>query len=281
MFSLRKPMLVVVALVSTTPIVSTSQASSKHPVPTTLCEVLSHPDRWNNELVSVSASYFDAGSHGAVLADDRCEVGVVDVTFVWNSKAKRELDSSIPGDSLGTFDHSVQGTWTGRFHTNYGKFHETFLDVQTITNLSVTPVDFSTSDSSPIVTSIEEVVTHPRMFDHKTISFHSRIESDGMHGSWVSECGHANTEVGISIMSSAGAIGEQSLEHALNQGGPGTLDKTIWADWTGRLTWLPRATPFHPVYQIQIISIKNLTVSMHEEAVLDCESAAKSAPVQH
>jgi len=145
----------------------------------------------------------------------------------------------------------------------------------------VKPVDFSKSDSSPIATSIEEVVTHPQVFEHKTIAFHSRIESDGMHGSWVSECGHENTEVGISIVSFAGASGEQSLEHAFNQGGPGTLDKTIWADWTGRLSWFPSAPPFHPVYEIQIISIKNLTVSMHERAVLDCDSAAETVPLQH
>lgn len=215
-----------------------------------------------------------------MIADDRCEAGVVDVTFANHGGAERYLESSIPTDSLGTFDLCVQAIWTGRFHADYGKFNETFLDVQGIANLSVTPVDFLKSDASPIPTSIEEIVTHPRVFNHQTITFHSQFESDGMHGSMVFECGSGNIGHGIRIKSTAGANGEEALEHALSQGGPGTLDKTIEADWTGRVSWFPNPPPFHSVYWIQITSIRNLTVSMHANYIQPCGSESESRSTQ-
>jgi hypothetical protein len=279
MFVLKQPVCIAIALISLWCSTRTSQASPKHPIPTTLCEVLSHSAGWDNKLISVSASYFDGGwPGGPVIADDRCEAGVVDVTFANHGGAERYLESSIPSDSLGTFDHSVQATWTGRFHADYGKFHETFLDVQGIANLSVTPVDFSKSDASPIPTSIEEIVTHPRVFNHQTIAFHSQFESDGMHGSMVFECGSGNIGRGIPIRSTTGANGEEALEHALRQGGPGTLDKTIGADWIGRLSWFP--SPVHPVYRIQITAIRNLTVSMHANYVPVCGPESESRTSQ-
>ena len=56
----------------------------------------------------------------------------------------------------------------------------------------------------------------------------------------VFECGSGNIGRGIPIRSTTGANGEEALEHALRQGGPGTLDKTIGADWIGRLSWFPK-----------------------------------------
>lgn len=281
MFVLKQPVCIAIALISLGCSVRASQASPKHPIPTTLCDVLSHSTGWDNKLISVPASYFDGGwPGGAVLADDRCEAGVVDVTFANRGGAERYLDSSIPSDSLGTFDHSVQATWTGRFHADYGKFHETFLDVQGIANLSVTPVDFSKTDASPIPTSIEGIVTHPRVFNHQTVAFHSQFESDGMHGSIVFECGSGNIGLGIPIRSTAGANGEEALEHALHQGGPGTLDKTIEADWIGRVSWFPNPPPFRSVYRIQITAIRNLTVSMHANYIQPCKSESGSRSPQ-
>jgi hypothetical protein len=260
---------------------SSIKATGTQPIPTNLCEVMSHSAKWDNKLISVPASYFDGGwPGGPVIVDDRCEAGVVDVAFAEHTDAERQLDSSIPNDSLGTFDHSVQATWIGQFYANHGKFHETFLDVQRIANLSVTPVDFSKSDASPISTSIEEVVTHPRVYNHKTIAFHSRFESDGMHGSMVFECGTGNIGRGIPIESTAGASGEEALNQALRQGGPGTLDKTIKADWIGRVSWFPRQAPLRPVYKIQITAIRNFTVSIHANNILSCGSKSESRPSQ-
>jgi hypothetical protein len=279
MFVLKKPVSLAIALIGLWGSIRTAQASTRHVFPTTLCEVLSHSAGWDNKLISVSASYFDGGwPGGPVIADDRCEAGVVEVIFAKQIDAERYLDSSIPRDSLGTFDHSVQATWTGRFHANYGKFHETFLDVREITNLSVASINFSKSDASPIPTSIEEVVTHPRVFNHQTIAFHSRFEK-GMHGSMVFECGSENEVRGISIRSTAGANGGEALEDALRQGGPGTLDKTIEADWIGRLGWFPNPPPFHPVYRIQITAIRNLTVSRHAKHIPLCGSESDTRPV--
>lgn len=136
--------------------IKTTEASPRHPIPTSVCEVLSHSAEWDNKLISVSASYFDGGwPGGPVIADDRCEAGVVDVAFA-GTNAEKRLNSAIPDDTLGTFDHSVQATWIGNFRANHGKFHETFLDVQRITNLTVTPVDFLKSDASPISATIED-----------------------------------------------------------------------------------------------------------------------------
>lgn len=257
------------------------KANGVQAIQTNLCEVMSHPSEWNNKLISVSAWYFDGGwPGGPVIADDRCEAGVLDVAFAEHADAEKRLNSAIPDDSLGTFDHSVQATWIGRFRASHGKFHETFLDIQRITNLTVTPVDFSKSDASPISTTIEDVVTHPRVYNHKTIAFHSRFESDGMHGSMVFECGVGNIGRGIPIRSIDGASGEEALEHALRNGGPGTLDKTIEADWVGRVSSFPRAAPFRPVYKMQITAIRNLTVSMHASEISSCGSESESRPSQ-
>lgn len=277
MFGLKHSALLAFALAGLLGSGGTAHASPKHPIPTTLCEVLSHSASWDNRFISVPASYFDGGwPGGPVIADGHCEDGALGVAFANHTDAEKYLDSSIPSDSLGTFDHSVQATWTGRFHANYGKFHETFLDVQGITNLSVEPIDFSKSDASPIRTSIEEVVTHPLLYNHQTIAFHSRFESDGTHGSMVFECGSGNTGSGIPIRSTTGANGEEALENALRQGGPGTLDKTIEADWVGRVSWFPSAPPFHSVYRIQITAIRNLTVSRHANYLPPCGPETKS-----
>lgn len=281
MFVPKLPAFFAVTFIGLSSSMSCAQVIPERPIPTTLCDVLSHSAGWENKLISVSAAYFDGGwPGGPVIADDRCETGVVDVTFAKHSDVERYLNSSIPSGSLGTFDHSVQAIWTGQFHTNYGKFHETFLDVQRMTNLSVKPVDFSMSGGAPISTSIEEVVTHPRIFNHKTIAFHSRFESDGMHGSMVFECGSGDVGRGIPIRSTAGARGEEALEHALHQGGPGTLDKTIEADWTGRVSWFPTPPPYHPVYKIQITAIRNLTVTIHANAVPQCGAQRNARPSQ-
>lgn len=281
MFVLKQQVCLAISMISLCCSFGASQASPKRPISTTLCDVLSNSTGWDNKLISVPASYFDGGwPGGPVLADDRCEAGVVDVTFAKRTGAERYLDSSVPNDSLGTFDHSVQATWIGQFHANYGKFHATFLEIQRIKNLSVTLVDFSRSDASPISTSIEEVVNHPRVYNHKTIAFHSRFESDGRHGSMVFECGTGDIGRGIPIKSTAGASGEEALDDALRQGGPGTLDKTIEADWIGRLSWFPRSAPFQPVYKIQITAIRNLTASMHANEISSCGSESESRPSQ-
>jgi len=190
LFGQKRPVFIALALMSTAVSIRTIHAYPRRSIPTTLCEVLSHPAKWDNKVVSISASYLDGVVwQGPVLADDRCENGVMDVAFTRHTTAEKDLDSSIPRDSLGTFDHSVQAIWTVRFHSNHGKFHETFLDVQTITNLSVSPMDLFSSDASPISTSVDEIVSHPRVFNHKKVAFHSEFMSDGMHGSMVFECG--------------------------------------------------------------------------------------------
>ena len=118
---LKQPACIAIALISLWFSTEPSQASRRAPIPTTLCEVLSQPTGWDNKLISVSASYFNGGGPGGpVIADDRCEAGVVDVTFANHGGAERYLESSIPTDSLGTFDLCVQAIWTGRFHADYG-----------------------------------------------------------------------------------------------------------------------------------------------------------------
>lgn len=278
MFRRLKTVFFAIASIALSASVTTTGAQ---PIPAKLCDVMSHSSEWNNKLISVSAAYFDGGwPAGPVIADDRCKAGVVDVAFA-HAEAEKRLNSAIPDDSLGTFDHSVQAIWIGKFRANHGKFHETFLDIQDITNLTVTPVDFSKSDASPISTTIEEVVTHPRVYNHKAIAFHSRFESDGMHGSMVFECSTGNIGRGIPIRSTAGATGEEALDDALRQGGPGTVDKTIEADWIGRVSWFPRAAPFRPVYKIQITAIRNLTISMHANQTSSCGSESEPRPPQH
>jgi hypothetical protein len=133
-------------------------------------------------------------STNAVLADDRCDNGVLEVAFARSSTARKGLDAALPNDSLGTFDRAVKGTWVGRFHSDYGRFHETFLEVSTISNLSVVPFDFSTSYASPISTTVDEVVKHPKEFNHKIAYHRSEYMSDGTHGSMIFECNSSGVQ---------------------------------------------------------------------------------------
>jgi hypothetical protein len=123
------------------------------------------------------------------LVDRHCDDRPLEAQILWGSNARAELDAALSKDSLGTFGSAVTGTWVGRFHSDYGKFHERFLEVRAITNLSASPIDFSISDASPIPTTVGEIVNHPRALDHKTVVFRSEFLSDGMHGSIVFECG--------------------------------------------------------------------------------------------
>jgi hypothetical protein len=255
----------------------TGHASPPHAIPTSICMVLSHPTDWNNKIVSVSASYYDDGIHGAVLADDHCANGVLQMTFLSRSTAQAGLNAAFPDDSLGTFDHATNGTWVGRFRSDYGKFHETFLEVRAITNLTVVPIDFSASDASPIHTTVDEIVNHPKQFDHKTVVLRSEYMSDGMHGSMVFDCNPNNDERGIRIRSTTGAKGQDTLDQALQQGYRGTIDKTIRAEWTGRLSWIPSTVS--GIYEIQIIEVRNLTLSKHPNAV-PCKDKANFPPSQ-
>jgi hypothetical protein len=241
--------------------VATSHASPREPIPTSICTVLLRPADWDNKIVSLSASYYDGVISSAVLADDHCDHGVLEAELVWDSAADKELKAALSKDLFGTFGSAVTGTWVGRFHTNYGKSHGTFLEVRAITNLSVSPIDFSASEASPIPTTVEEIVNHPKEFAHKTVVFRSEYISDGMHGSMVFDCGSKGVGSGIRIQRTTGAKGEETLDQALQHGYPGTMDKTIRAEWTGRLAWFPSlASGF---YEVQITAIRDLTFSVH------------------
>jgi hypothetical protein len=245
--------------------VGTSHAFPQHPISTNLCEVLSSPSDWNNKIVSLAAAYFIGGFDGPVIVDEHCENGIVEISFMKHTTSEDELETAIPRNSLGTFDHTVTGTWIGRFHSNYGKFHETFLDVQAIRHLTVSPIDFSSSDASPIRTTLKDIVAQPKVFDRKTVVVDAEFMTDAMHGSMVFECGAHGMGPGILIRRISGARGEDTLDHALQQGHLATLDKTIRAEWTGRLSSLPN--PVRGGYEIQITAIRNLAVVMHPDAL--------------
>jgi hypothetical protein len=254
----------------------TSHASSRDPIPTSICTVLSRPADWNNKNVSLSASYYGDGFFGGALVDNHCDDSVLEVAIVWNSQAQAELKAALLKARLGSFGNVVSGTWVGRFHSNYGKFHGTFLEVRAIANLSVLPIDFSISDASPISTTLGEIVNHPKAFNQKTVVFRSELMSD-LHGSIVFECVSKGVARGIKIRSTIEAKGEETLDRALQQGLPGTLDKTISAEWTGRLVWFPR--PGSSGYEIQIVAIEHLTSSLHPaEAPCESEAASASSP---
>jgi hypothetical protein len=279
-FRMRLTIIVAFACFALVLCVGTSQTSPQEPVPTSICAILSQPTDWDNKIVSLSAAYYDDEINGAVLADDHCDKGAIELVFPWNSPAKEPLKAALSKDSRGNFGSSVTGTWVGRFHSDYGKFHDMFLEATAVSDLALFPIDFSTGDASPISTTIEEILKRPKESSHKTVVFRSQFESDGMHGSWVSYCESERVGHGIIIRTFEGANGEKALDKARHHGSPGTIDKTIWAEWTGRLVWFPRAKPASGFYEIQIIGIRNLTFTMHPDAYA-CEIQPAPTPSSH
>lgn len=93
--------------------------------------------------------------------------------------------------------------------------------------------------SEPILTTLCEVVSHSDRFDGKLVRFRATFISDGIERSILVQRG---CKLGIVPLIDADDQTRPTVDafnRAINQGGPGTGDKTVVAMFIGRFAWKP------------------------------------------
>jgi hypothetical protein len=114
----------------------------------------------------------------------------------------------------------------------------------------------SAQEEVPIETTLRAIVAHPRLYDHKLVSFTAALLS-AMHGTALYDC----QALGMTDLQSwSQAHGVSDLDNVLNVGFIGSLGKTITAKWTGRLSWHTyRDSQFR--YSIEVTNIQAISAA--------------------
>ncbi len=88
-------------------------------IDTSICELVSHPEKFSGKTVRIHAEYLDDGYQFPILIDRNCDTGGV-VT------SRQLLDPTVPNPLLnilqsgcaGSIGKKISGTWIGEYHWN-------------------------------------------------------------------------------------------------------------------------------------------------------------------
>jgi hypothetical protein len=103
----------------------------------TLCAVAATPEKFNNQLVTISAHYESDGMEREGLSDPSCREAGTELRILPNTRGAKKLRLALRGGYPGTLDKTVEGTFTGVFHWNPEKHPPRSIDVQFIENVTV------------------------------------------------------------------------------------------------------------------------------------------------
>ena len=115
-------------------------------------------------------------------------------------------------------------------------------------------------DTQPIVTTLCEVVAHPEKFANKRVTFKASFESDGLDHSILN---HSGCKLGIVPYPAADGKSRPDVEafdKAIEEGAPGTTDKTVAATFTGLFLWKQpskRILKIEGVSELRVSPLKN------------------------
>ena len=111
--------------------------------------------------------------------------------------------------------------------------------------------------SRTITSTVCAICANPKAFSGKVISVTGEYNSDGMHGSVLTDpkC----DAVGIAIWAPAHFKGDDEFRKAVQQGSPGTLDKKVTGTFVGRFIWHPQDMPKRI---LELTEVRNLSVTM-------------------
>lgn len=108
-----------------------------------------------------------------------------------------------------------------------------------------------------ITATVCAISADPKTFAGKVVSVSGEYNSDGMHGSVLTDpkC----DAVGIAIKAPAHFKGDDDFRKAVQQGSPGTLDKKVTGTFIGRFIWHPQDMPKRI---LELEEVRDLSVTM-------------------
>lgn len=113
------------------------------------------------------------------------------------------------------------------------------LAIIVVPGLGQQPTLATNRDKEPIATTLCEVVAHPENFANKRVTFRASFESDGLDHSILNHSGCKLGIVPYPAKDDKKRPDVEAFDKAIEEGAPGTADKTVVAIFTGRFVWKP------------------------------------------
>lgn len=114
-----------------------------------LCALAAAPEKFNDQLVTISAQYESDGTEREGLSDPSCREAGTELRMLRSTRGTKKLRLALRGGYPGTLDKTVKGTFTGVFHWNPENHPPRSLDVQGIENVRVERAHPSSAPDQP------------------------------------------------------------------------------------------------------------------------------------
>jgi hypothetical protein len=118
----------------------------QHVVQSSVCEVVSHPEKFDGMIIRVTAEYVHDGRHSRALVDLACpDVAIVPSELVRDVPALYPLFQAVMRNGCtNTFDKIITGKFTGRFFWDERNTPGTgkvprWLELQSVSDLNIQP----------------------------------------------------------------------------------------------------------------------------------------------
>lgn len=107
----------------------------------TLCDAVTHPEKFDNQLITVRGRYRSDGMEDEGLSDESCGGTAIGLLIAKGAKGMDALSEALGHGFRGTADKVVLGTFTGVFHYGPSEHgHPTsFISVERIEDISSKP----------------------------------------------------------------------------------------------------------------------------------------------
>jgi hypothetical protein len=110
------------------------------PIATTLCNVVSHPDKFANKRVTFGAAFVSDGLEHSILTHSGCKLGIVPYPAA-DGKKRPDVDAfdkAVDAGAPGTADKKVVAVFTGRFV--WKPPSKRILEIEGVSELRVSPL---------------------------------------------------------------------------------------------------------------------------------------------
>jgi hypothetical protein len=103
----------------------------------TVSMVAATPEKFDNQLITISAHYESDGMEREGLSDPSCKEAGTELRMLPNTRGTKKLHQALRGGYPGTLDKTVEGTFTGVFHWDPANHPPRSMEVQSIKNVTV------------------------------------------------------------------------------------------------------------------------------------------------
>jgi hypothetical protein len=108
-------------------------------VKVTFCVLAATPEKYDNQLVTITARYESDGVEREGLSDSACKESGLELIFSRETKGRNKLQTPLRGGYPGTLDKTVVRTFTGIFHWRPQEHPPRSLQVRLVKDISVAP----------------------------------------------------------------------------------------------------------------------------------------------